>query len=65
MKLLNIGDTVTAVKHGVTMVGTVTDWRSKYGGTVQYTVELQKPVQYRWCSTPTYTVLIKDSEVVQ
>jgi len=64
-KLYNIGDEITAVKHGKLVEGVVLDWRSKYGGSVQYTVKLNKPVQYRWRpNEDIYTILVKCSEVI-
>lgn len=64
-KLYNIGDEITAVKHGKLVEGVVVYWRSKYGGKVQYTVKLNKPVQYRWRpSEDIYTVLVNDDQVI-
>lgn len=64
-KLHQIGENITAVKHGILVEGVVVDWRSKYGHEVQYTVKLNKPVQYRWRpNEDIYTVLVKCSEVV-
>lgn len=45
--------------------GVVTHSRVKYGGEVQYTVKLDKPVQFRWRSLPTDTVLINRSEILE
>ena len=64
-KLYNIGDEITAVKNGKLVEGVVVYWRSKYGGKVQYTVKLSKPVQYRWRpSEDIYTVLVNDDQVI-
>jgi hypothetical protein len=64
-KLYNIGDEITAVKHGKLVEGVVVYWRSKYGGKVQYTVKLNRPVQYRWRpSEDIYTVLVNDDQVI-
>ena len=65
MKIYNIGDEITAVKHGKLIEGTVIDWRCRYGVSIQYTVKLNKPVQYRWRpNEDIYTILVKCSEVI-
>jgi len=65
MKIYQVGERITAVKHGKLIEGTVTDWRSKYGVSIQYTVQLDKPVQYRWRpNEDIYTILVKCSEVI-
>jgi len=63
--MYNIGDEITAVKHGILVEGVVVYWRSKYGGAIQYTVKLNKPVQYRWRPNENiYTVLVNDDQVI-
>ena len=65
MKIYNVVERITAVKHGKLIEGVVTDWRSKYGVSIQYTVQLDKPVQYRWRpNEDIYTILVKCSEVI-
>ena len=65
MKIYNVGERITAVKHGKLIEGTVTDWRCRYGVSIQYTVQLNKPVQYRWRpNEDIYTILVKCSEVI-
>ena len=58
------GEQITANYMGTQVSGTVTNSRVKYGGQVQYTVELAKPVQFRWRSEPTTRVLIDRNELV-
>ncbi len=59
------GQRVKAKYLGDTPVeGVVTDSRVKYGGEVQYTVKLNKPVQFRWRSEPSDTVLIDHKELI-
>ena len=60
------GSRIKAKYLGDTIVeGIVTDSRVKYGGEVQYTVKLDKPVQFRWRSEPSETVLINRSEILE
>ncbi len=58
------GEKVTARYMGETVVGTVESSRVKYGGNVQYTVNLDTPIQLRWRSEPTMRVLVDSSELV-
>jgi len=62
--LPNIGDKVCAVKNGITMVGTVTDWRCKYGTDIQFSVRLDVPVKYRWRDEPVFDVVITDKDIM-
>lgn len=65
MKIYNVGDKIKAEKFGKTVEGTVIDWRSKYGGSVQYTVKLDTPVSYSWRPAEMVdTILVNCSEVV-
>ena len=57
------GERITANYLGTQVSGTVIDSRVKYGGKVQYTVNLDKPVQFRWRSEPTSRVLIDNDEI--
>jgi len=59
------GNTIVAHYHGVFVRGVVESSRVKYGGKVQYTVNLQHPVQFPWRSEPTTRVLIDQDEVVE
>ena len=59
------GATIVANYLGETVRGTVESSRVKYGGKVQYTVNLEKPVQFRWRSEPSTTVLIDNDEIVE
>lgn len=60
------GSRIKAKYLGDTIVeGTVVDSRVKYGGEVQYTVKLDKPVQFRWRSEPSDTVLIDRRELME
>lgn len=58
------GEKVTARYMGYTVTGTVESSRVKYGGEVQYTVNLDSPVQLRWRSEPTLRVLIDRAEII-
>jgi hypothetical protein len=58
------GEQVTANYHGLTVSGVVESSRVKYGGRVQYTVNLNAPVQLRWRSEPTTRVLVDSDELV-
>ena len=58
------GEQIVARYMGHTVIGTVESSRVKYGGEVQYTVNLSSPVQFRWRTEPTNRVLINHSELV-
>ena len=58
------GQKVKAKYLGETVTGVVVDSRVKYGGKVQYTVNLDKPVLFRWRSEPTSHVLIDCDELL-
>jgi len=58
------GEKIVANYLGETVRGTVIDSRVKYGGKVQYTVNLDRPVQFRWRSEPSTHVLIDSDELV-
>lgn len=49
--------------HTVEVVGIVKESRVKYGGKVQYSIELEKPMYFR-SDEPRYHLLIDDDEVV-
>jgi hypothetical protein len=59
------GQKVKANYLGETVTGVVVDSRVKYGGKVQYTVELDAPVQFRWRSEPTDRVLVDRDELLE
>lgn len=59
------GSTIKAeYVDGSLIVGVVTESRVKYGGKVQYTVQMSEPRMLRWRSEPTYTVLIDEDNVI-
>ena len=58
------GEQITANYLGTEVSGTVVDSRVKYGGKVQYTVDLDQPVQLRWRTEPTTRVLIDSDELI-
>jgi hypothetical protein len=59
------GQKIKANYLGETVTGVVVDSRVKYGGKVQYTVELDAPVQFRWRSEPTDRVLVDRDELLE
>ena len=59
------GNTIVANYLGEQVRGVVESSRVKYGGKVQYTVALDKPVQFRWRSEPSIRVLIDQDEIVE
>jgi hypothetical protein len=59
------GQKIKAKYLGETVTGVVVDSRVKYGGKVQYTVELDSPVQFRWRSEPTDRVLVDRDELLE
>ena len=59
------GQKVKAKYLGETVTGVVVDSRVKYGGKVQYTVELDAPVQFRWRSEPSSRVLVDRDELLE
>lgn len=58
------GEQITANYMGTQVSGTVIDSRVKYGGKVQYTVDLDQPVQFRWRTEPTTRVLVDSDELI-
>ena len=58
------GEKITARYMGYNVTGTVESSRVKYGGEVQYTINLDQPVQLRWRSEPTLRVLIDRAEII-
>jgi antibiotic biosynthesis monooxygenase (ABM) superfamily enzyme len=58
------GEHIVARYMGHTVSGVVESSRVKYGGLVQYTVNLDTPVKLRWRDDPTQRVLIDENELV-
>jgi hypothetical protein len=59
------GSTIKADYLGNVVTGVVTESRVKYGGKVQYTVEMEEPVFFRWRGNePVYRVLICEDNVI-
>ena len=57
------GERITGTYMGQSVSGVVVQSRVKYGGTVQYTVDLDSPVQLRWRAEPTVRVLLDSNEL--
>ena len=64
MSWIKDGKTIVANYLGQQVQGTVESSRVKYGGRVQYTVNLDRPVQFPWRSEPSTSVLINNDEIV-
>lgn len=58
------GKSIVANYLGQTVTGTVVASRVKYGGRIQYTVNLDQPVQFRWRAEPSSQVLIDREEII-
>jgi hypothetical protein len=58
------GKFIVADYLGQRIHGRVESSRVKYGGRVQYVINLEKAVQFPWRSDPSYNVLIDDNEIV-
>lgn len=58
------GQRVKAVYLGQPVEGVVSDSRVKYGGKVQYTVELDQPMVFPWSSDSRTRVLVDSTELV-
>lgn len=58
------GQTITANYMGNTVRGVVESSRVKYGGKVQYTVNLDEPVYLPWRSEPKTRVLVDNDELI-
>ena len=65
MSWIKDGEVIDAVYCGVPVRGVVQSSRVKYGGRVQYTVELETPVQLKWRSEPTSIVLVDDQDLCE
>lgn len=58
------GEIIKAVYLGHVVDGVVESSRVMYGGRLQYSVRLEKPVMFPWRSEPTDFLLIEDKEVI-
>jgi hypothetical protein len=58
------GERVAGKYCGELIQGVVLESRVKYGGKVQLTVLLDRPIQLRWRTEPTRQVLVDTDEVV-
>jgi hypothetical protein len=59
------GQKIKANYLGTPVTGTVMSSRVKYGGKVQYTLELDEPVQLPWRSEPTSMLLVDNDELME
>jgi hypothetical protein len=59
------GEQLVANYLGERVFGKVVESRVKYGGRVQYTVDLDKPVKFRWRSEPTVRVLVDERDLIE
>ena len=64
MSWVKDGERIVAEYLGTKVTGVVMNSRVKYGGKVQYTVQLDEPVTFRWRTEPSETVLIDCDELV-
>lgn len=64
MDWIKDGEKITARYLDAVITGTVESSRVKYGGEVQYTVVLDKPVSMRWRTEPATRLLVNRSEVI-
>lgn len=61
----NLKDCEVEVTYmGATGTGKVVDARVKYGGAIQYTVELTEGITLPWRSEPVYRVLVDDTDIL-
>ena len=58
------GQQITAMYQGQQVTGTVESSRLKYGGKVQHLLILDKPIQLRWRTEPTDSLLIDEDKVL-
>ena len=54
------GEQVAGRYYGQVFEGVVVDSRVKYGGKVQYTVELHNPINLRWRTEPVNRILVDE-----
>jgi hypothetical protein len=58
------GCKVTANYLGVECAGTVESSRVRYGGTIQYTLNLDEPLDLPWRNDPVNRVLVSDRDLL-
>ena len=59
------GQKISACYLGIAVTGRVISSRVKYGGSVQYSVELDEPVQLPWRTESTSFLLVDKNEVIE
>lgn len=65
MKRIPDGGKIQALYLGnIPVAGTVESSRVKYGGRLQYTVVLDRPITMRWRSEPVGHLLIDEDQVI-
>ena len=64
MNRIQDGERIRANRLGHIVTGTVESSRVAHAGKLQYTVNLDQPVQYRWRSEPTTRVLVYQEEIL-
>lgn len=64
MSWVKDGEVVDAVYCGVPVRGVVQSSRVKYGGRVQYTIQLEMPIKFKWRDESTNIVLVDEGELV-
>jgi len=65
MSWVKDGERIAANYLGYIVTGVVVDSRVKYGGKVQYTVDLDKPVNMRWRPEPVDRVLVDCDQLIE
>lgn len=65
MSWIKDGVRVTADYLGQQVQGRVVHSRVRYGGEVQYTLDLDQPVQFRWRTEPTHRVLVDRKSILK
>jgi hypothetical protein len=58
------GERIQATYMGHTVTGVVESSRIKYGGRIQYTVNLDQAIKFRWSTEPTTLVLINPDQII-
>jgi len=64
MSWVKDGKHIIAMYMGERVTGIVESSRVKYGGDVQYTVNLDKPVYFRWRTESVTRLLIDSNEIL-
>jgi hypothetical protein len=59
------GQKISACYLGIAVTGRVISSRVKYGGKVQYALELDEPVQLPWRAEPTSMLLVDNDELME